>query len=111
LFRLLCKKDFSYRQLRPNHPDTVFVGRLPEDPLDDGRPLMTPHELRAALNRLARHLDPTFPGGSPAICLERIDREMDYKAWLATEGKGQRTYTDEEQRIDERVTEFARRFK
>jgi hypothetical protein len=28
---LLCKKDFTYRQVRPNQPDTVFVSRLPED--------------------------------------------------------------------------------
>ena len=110
-FRLLCKKDFSYRQLRPNHPDTVFVGRLPEDPADDSRPLMTAAELRAALDRLARHLNPAFRGGTSALCLESIGREMDFKTWRATDGKGRRTYTDEEQRIDERAADFADRFK
>jgi hypothetical protein len=110
-FQLLRKKDFSYRQLRPNHPDTVFVSRLPDEPLDNGRPLMTAAELRAALNRLARQLDPAFAVGTPAGCLKKIEQEMDYKNWRATEGKGQRSYPDEEQRIDGHVAEFAARFK
>jgi len=36
---------------------------------------------------------------------------MDFPLWRQTPGKGQREYSDADQRIDEGVAEFARRFK
>src|SRR5205823_1495304 len=109
-------KDFGYRQLRPNHPDTVFVDRLPEEPADEGRPLVTAGELRLALHRLLHHLDPGFHPGAPSAgelgaCVDRVGREMDFERWRQTEGKGRRVYPDAEQHIDDSVAAFVRRFK
>src|SRR5262249_19183292 len=53
-FRLLCKRGFTYQQLRPNHPDTVFIDRLPEEPADGGRPTVTSAEMRQGLHELLR---------------------------------------------------------
>jgi hypothetical protein len=109
-FRLLCKKDFTYRQLRPNHPDTVFVDRLPEEPADGGRPMVTAAEWQQALHELLRYLDVDATASSDlARCVERIGRAMDFGHWRQT--AGQREYPDVEQRIDESVRDFARRFK
>jgi len=115
-FRLLCKKDLTYRQLRPNHPDTVFLDRLPEEPASGGRPAVTSSEVRQALHELLRHLDERFdPGDAASLdlarCVDRVGREMDFTRWRQTEGKGKREFPDADQRIDENVVDFARRFK
>jgi len=115
-FRLLCKKDFTYRQLKPNHPDTVFVDRLPQEPADGGRPTVTSGEMRQGLHELLRHLDAGLnPGAASSVdlvrCVERVGREMHFSRWRQTEGKGRREFPDADQRIDEGVAVFARRFK
>jgi hypothetical protein len=115
-FRLLCHRDFTAGQLRPDHPDTVFVDRLPEEPVGDGRPLMTPAELRTALHRLLSSLDRSFDPRTPVNqdlghCLKRVAEEMDFARWRQSEGKGKRKYPDEKQPIDAGVAAFAARFK
>jgi len=88
-FRLLCKKDFTYRQLKPNHPDTVFVDRLPEEPADGGRPTVSSAEMRQALHELLRPLDVGTAASVDLVrCVERVGREMNFGRWRSTEGKG-----------------------
>src|SRR5262249_10286375 len=115
-FRLLCKQDFTYQQLRPNHPDTVFIDRLPEEPADGGPPLVTSGESRHALYERLRHLGKDLDVRAAwevdlVRCVERVGEERDFSHWRQTEGKGRREYPDADQQIEERVKDFARRFK
>ncbi|HKB42170.1 MAG TPA: hypothetical protein VKD72_37435, partial [Gemmataceae bacterium] len=73
-------------------------------------------EVRQALHELLRHLDERFdPGDAASLdlarCVDRVGREMDFTRWRQTEGKGKREFPDADQRIDENVVDFARRFK
>ncbi len=115
-FGVLTKKGFRFAQLRPNHPDAVFVDRLPEEAVDDGRIVSSAAELRELLHGLLRHLDRSFNPADPANrdvgrCVDLVGREMDFGLWRDTEGKGLRNYTDAAGPIDAAVSEFAGRFK
>ena len=90
--------------------------RCSNERTDGGRPTVTSGEMRHSLHELLCQLDADFDSGTASSvelvrCVERIGRAMDFGRWRQTEGKGLREYPDRDQRIDESVTDFARRFK